>query len=232
MAPTINEARYQEAMERQLEEEEARYEESAQKRRDEERASEKVRAEEERAALAEEQAALEQAYAGELHESRLRDYISVRAQVEKLAVRVAAKLTKQVEDGNAYGVLMFVIFLAILKDGLLDIGLDFLFGFGAIPVLGQIPGWFISALIYVLAGGTWIKKMGLKTIFFILDLLPLFEELPLTVLFVFLWWHDIRKEAWKAEVQLAELREKTPEELRTLDEEYENEEQEYEESYA
>lgn len=231
MSPIIDETRYREAAEKQFEEEEARYAEATKERHTEEKAAGKEE-EKERAALAEEQMALEQAYAGELHENRLRDYISVRAQVEKFAARVAVKLTRKVEEGNAYGVLMFVIFLAILKDGLLDIGLDFIFGFGAIPVLGQIPGWFISALLYVLTGGTWIKKMGLKTIFFILDILPLFEELPLTVLFVFLWWHDIRKEAWEAEMHLVELREKTPEELSALDEEYEDEEREYEESYA
>ncbi|HEY4477161.1 MAG TPA: hypothetical protein VJB56_00865 [Candidatus Paceibacterota bacterium] len=229
MSPIIDETRYREAAEKQFKEEETRYAEAAKERHTEEETVKNE--EEERAALAEEQMALEQAYAGELHENRLRDYISVRAQVEKFAARVAIKLTRKVEEGSAFGVLMFVIFLAILKDGLLDIGLDFL-GIGLIPILGQIPGWFVSAIIYMLIGGNWGKKMGLKMVFFIFDALPLFEELPLTIIFVCWWWYDVRKEARKAERQLVALHEKTPQELMALDEEYEDEELEYEESYA
>lgn len=245
MADIKAERGYAEAGAQLYAEEEARYERMARQRRaaaaaEEEDNEEALRAEETRISMEADAAEMddieqEHAYAAELHSNRLSDYLHVRDQVEQLATRVAAKLTKMIEEGNAYETLTIVLFFAILKDGLLDIGLDFI-GIGLIPIVGAIPGLFVDAIIYALTGGSMGKKMGLRAgvwiAGFFIDAMPLFEELPITTILVFWWWHQVRKEALAASQHLGELGEKTQEELEALDGDYEEGDAGLEESYA
>lgn len=160
-------------------------------------------------------------WAGELHQRRHQEAAALKEYIENIAQSVAAKLNKQIEQGHETGAFLIMIMLAIFKDGLLDILLDFLF-IGMIPVIGQIPGWFVSAVIfYFMWGKGWFLKFRLHLWFyalsFIIDGLPLFEELPITTLTVLYAWHNVRKWAKEAEEKLQSLDMSTKEELEELD---------------
>lgn len=143
--------------------------------------------------------------------------------VEDLAQRVADKLNKMIAQGHENTAFAIAVFLAILKD-IVDIGLDF-FGIGEIPILGQLPGLFISAiLMYFLWGKGWFNKTKVKLVLwglgFFVDNLPfLINDLPMTTLTVFVAWHVIRKRARRAEQDLEKLHELTEEELMAMEQE-------------
>lgn len=143
--------------------------------------------------------------------------------VEDLAQRVAAKLNQMIAQGRENTAFAIAIFLAILKDGL-DIGIDF-FIVGEIPIIGQLPGLFISAtLMYFLWGKGWFNRTKVKIILwglgFLVDNLPfLINDLPMTTLTVFMAWHIIRKRARQAEKDLEKLHELTEEELMAIEQE-------------
>jgi hypothetical protein len=73
------------------------------------------------------------------------------------AEKVAEKLEEMIAKGNDKIALFIVLTVALLKDGILDIFLDFL-GIGVIPVLGQIPGYFLSAVLFYLMWGRGMLK--------------------------------------------------------------------------
>ena len=156
-----------------------------------------------------------------LQRARLRDRIFAENITGELAQRVAVKLNKLISDGHNTAVFFIVITLAIAKDGLLDIGLDFL-GIGLIPILGQIPGYFLSAVLFYIMQGKGMLRgriFGLVLVFFLADSFPLIEELPLTVFAVMFAWHGIVKKARQAESDLHILKQKTQEELEAIERE-------------
>ena len=163
-------------------------------------------------------------YQQNLRRARLDSVISVESAVLELAQKAAVKLNKQIELGHETTAFTIAIVLAIFKDGALDIGLDLLGGFGEIPILGQLPGLFVSAaLFYFLWGKGWCNTTKVKAIIWILgifiDNLPLANELPMTVLTVFMAWHVVHKKAGEAEEKLQTLNEKTMEELEIIEQE-------------
>lgn len=163
----------------------------------------------------------EQRMAG-LQQARMADKISAEGFVIGIAERVAGKLNKLIEQGHDTTAFGIAIFLACIKDGV-DIGLDFLFGFGEIPILGQLIGIFISAsLMYFLWGKGWFNTTKVKILLwglgFFADNLPfLINDLPMTVLTVLMAWHVMRKKAREAEEQMPKLFEKTIEELEAIE---------------
>ncbi len=158
-----------------------------------------------------------------LNEGRMQDKISAEKFVFEAAQRVANKLNKLIDQGHdtiAFGI---AIILAIIKDGV-DIGLDFII-IGEIPIIGQLPGLFISAtLMYFLWGKGWFNTAKVKILLWGLgmffDNLPfLINDLPMTVLTVLMAWHVVRERAKKAEENLRELSKKTQEELEAIEQE-------------
>lgn len=158
-----------------------------------------------------------------LQEERLADKISAEKFVLETAERVAIKLNKLIEQGHDTTAFGIAIILACLKDGV-DIGLDFIV-VGEIPILGQLPGLFISAiLMYFLWGKGWFNTTKVKILLWgvglVFDNLPLLiNDLPMTVLTVFMAWHVVRKRARKAEENMQELNKKTIEELKIIEQE-------------
>ena len=147
------------------------------------------------------------------------------------ASRLAQKLNKEIEEGHETTAFMIAIALAATKDGI-DIILDLIL-IGEIPILGQIPGYFLSAtLTYFLWGKGMLKRTKIRIAYYTLGLLadnlPLFNDLPLNTLMVLYAWHVVRKRAKEAEGELDGLKQKTGKEL----EELESEEMELEEEYA
>lgn len=158
-----------------------------------------------------------------LNEGRMRDKISTEKFVFEAAQRVAVKLNKLIEQGHDTTAFGIAIILACLKDGV-DIGLDFII-IGEIPILGQLPGLFISAtLMYFLWGKGWFNTTKVKVLLWglglFVDNLPLLiNDIPMTVLTVLMAWHVVRKRARKAEENMQELSKKTEEELITIEQE-------------
>ncbi len=144
--------------------------------------------------------------------------------VFEVAERVAKKLNKLIEDGHDSTAFFIAILLAALKD-FVDLGLNFVL-IGMFPILGQLPGLFISAvLMYFLWGKGWFNKTKIKIIWWVFGLffdnLPLLNTMPITVFTVLMAWHVVRKKARKAEEDLEELNEKTIEELEEIEKETE-----------
>jgi hypothetical protein len=145
--------------------------------------------------------------------------------VLEAAKRVAVKLNKLIEDGHDTTAFFIAIILASFKD-CVDLGLDLFFLIGEIPILGQLPGLFISAtLMYFLWGKGWLNKTKIKIIWWVFGLffdnLPLLNDIPMTVFTVLIAWHVVRKKAGQAEEDLEKLSEKTQEELEEIERETE-----------
>ncbi len=137
-----------------------------------------------------------------------REAIAPRLQpiVTRVAGAIAERLNREIEAGHDASVFIFALWLAILKDGLLDWGLN-LIGIGLIPIVGQIPGWLVSGILYYfLWGKGWFRRTKIRVGYWVLalffDNLPGFEELPLTTIEVCLAWWMIRHRARQAETEL------------------------------
>ena len=97
-------------------------------------------------------------------QSYFQELTNAREGAVGLARRLVAKLNKEIAMGNDVIAFEIAISLAILKDGVLDILLDF-FGIGLIPIIGQIPGWFLSAFFtYFLWGKGWFNTTKIRIV--------------------------------------------------------------------
>ncbi len=139
----------------------------------------------------------------QLEETRAAEWkISAERLVTDLAQRVASKLNQFIAQGHDTTAFSIAILLALLKDGV-DIGLDFTV-IGEIPIVGQPPGIFISAvLMYFLWGKGYFNRTKVKILLwglgFFADNLPiLINDLPMTMLTVLMAWHVVSKRAEKA----------------------------------
>ncbi len=155
-----------------------------------------------------------------LYIARRQDKISADRIVLEAAERVARKLNKLIEDGHDTTAFLIAILLAAFKD-CVDLGLN-LFLIGLFPILGQLPGLFISAtLMFFLWGKGWFNKTKIKIIWWVFgiffDNLPLLNTMPMTVFTVLMAWHVVRKKARKAEEDLEKIKEKTLEELEEIE---------------
>lgn len=124
---------------------------------------------------------------------------------------LAARLNREIEQGNDVAAFTIALFIALAKDGL-DWVLDFIL-IGEIPVVGQVPGIFATAfLYYFLWGKGWLLKWRIRAIFwifgFFFDNLPLANNLPLSTLAVLWAWHNVRQRAAEAERELEGLQKK------------------------
>jgi len=156
-----------------------------------------------------------------LQRARFARKIGAERAVAALAQKLADKLNKIIADGNDKSAFLVVVTLALIKDGLLDIGLDFL-GIGLIPIVGQIPGYFVSATLFYFMRGKGMlrgKMFGRVLVFFLADSFPLVEELPITVFAVLFAWRGLVKKARQAERDLPVLAQKTQEELEAIEQE-------------
>lgn len=156
-----------------------------------------------------------------LQHGRLMDKINAEAAIKGFAESVANKLNRMIAEGHDTTAFLIVMLLAIAKDGLLDIGLDFL-GIGLIPIIGQVPGYFLSAVLFYIMHGKGMlrgKLFARVLIMFFADSLPIVEELPITVFAVLFAWRGLVKKAQKAEVDLVNLKNKTETELKELERE-------------
>ncbi|MEK7630752.1 MAG: hypothetical protein AAB417_01865 [Patescibacteria group bacterium] len=172
--------------------------------------------------------AKEWAYQETLAVSRRSAVRFVEREVRELAKKIAAKLEKQIRDGNDIVAISILLFLAFLKDGLLDVGLDFLFGFGEIPIIGQLPGYAVSMILYyfMFGKGYFLKqraKMNMRAWLFVLgfivDGLPLVNNLPGTTVTVIHTIRLLKKRARKAKADLAALNTSTKAQLESLQKE-------------
>ena len=122
--------------------------------------------------------------------------------------------------------LLIILALALIKDGAADVLLDFFFGVGLVPSLGQIPGYFISAVIfYLMWGKGMLKGRTMAWVLFLLigDNLPLVEEFPITTFTVLFAWRGFVKKVKQAEADKERLAEATGEELEEIEKRYEGE---------
>jgi hypothetical protein len=143
-------------------------------------------------------------------------------QLTQLAQRAAGKLNELIEKGHDTTAFSIAIGLALLKDAI-DIGADMMF-FGLIPVLGQLPGMFISAtLFFFMFGKGYFLQTRVKIIWWVcgifLDNLPGLNAVPITTLTVIYAWHLTRKKGQEAEEKLSKLKEFTNQQLQELAEE-------------
>ena len=151
--------------------------------------------------------------------STLKDIASLNAKgaAEKLE-KMIAKYDKEA--------LLIVLALALIKDGAADVLLDFFFGVGLIPILGQIPGYFISAVIFYLMWGKGMLKGRIMAWVFLLligDSLPILEEFPITTFTVLFAWRGFVKKIKQAEADKERLAEATSDELEEIEKRYEGE---------
>lgn len=167
----------------------------------------------------------ENGYAAGLAEARNQDRIKDEESTLSAAKKLAGKLNQLIAQGHDTTAFSIALLLAALKDGV-DIGLDFLFLAGEIPLVGQLPGVFISAtLAYFLWGKGWFNTTKIKIVIWVLGLfidnMPMVNDLPMTVLTVLWAWHIIRERAQHAERNLGTLGEKTTDELEMIADEFE-----------
>jgi|GEM_PF-5812128 len=171
------------------------------------------------------------AYQEGLAVARRSTALLLKHEIKLIAKKIAAKLEKQIRDGDDVAAISILIFLAFLKDGLLDIGLDFL-GIGLIPIIGQAPGWAVSTILYyfMFGKGYFLKQRAkmnarawLYVLGFIVDGLPVVEELPATTLMVVHTIRLIKKRARQAKIDLQKLNSATDDEVRRLEKELEGE---------
>lgn len=150
--------------------------------------------------------------------STLKDITSLNAK------GTAEKLEKMIAKHNKEA-LLIVLALALIKDGAMDILLDFA-GIGLIPIIGQIPGYFISAVIFYLMWGKGMLKgriMAWALLLLIGDNLPLVEEFPITTFTVLFAWRGLVKRIKWAEAEKERLSEMTNDELEEIEKRYASE---------
>lgn len=133
-----------------------------------------------------------------LNQSRLRsDNLSAEVvQTKEAFIKKLEAVINKHRRNKKYFALAFA--LAAFKELVLDIALDFAFGFGLIPIIGQIPGWATSFAIFILmfGKGMFVGKAKARSIVFLLgDSVPYLEELPLTVISIFFVWSSSSKKA-------------------------------------
>lgn len=158
-----------------------------------------------------------------LQMSRARHRFSLQKSTSNAAAKVTGKLEEMIARGNDKTALFVVLALAALKDGGLDIILDFLF-IGLLPIIGQIPGYFISAVLFALMWGKGMLKgriFAWVLSFFVADSLPFVEELPLTVTAVLFAWHGLVKKVREMEEQKKRIGKMSQEEIEQIEENYE-----------
>ena len=156
-----------------------------------------------------------------LTNSTLKDiaFLNIGGTVKKLD-KMIAKYDKEA--------LFIVLALALIKDGAMDILLDFV-GIGLIPIIGQIPGYFISVVIFYLMWGKGMLKgriMAWVLLFLIGDSLPIVEEFPITTVTVLFAWRGVVKKIKQAEADKESLTEATSEEIEEIEKRYEGETEE------
>jgi len=143
---------------------------------------------------------------------RLNEARRVRFRLDRAAVSaartLAERLNREIAEGHDITAFMIALLLAASKDGL-DWILD-LFFIGEIPIIGQIPGIFLSVfLAYFLWGKGWFNKTKVRIIYYIIGLfidnLPLVNNLPMNILVVLWAWHVVRHRAREAERELEDL---------------------------
>ncbi len=140
--------------------------------------------------------------------------------VTEAAQRLSEKLNREIERGNDFIAFSIALFLAMFKDGL-EIVLD-LTAVGLVPVLGQIPGIFLSVFLTAfLWEKGWFLKTRIKVIWWVLgffiDNLPAANALPMSTLSVLYAWRIVRKRARAAEEKLEKIKELTEKEIESLD---------------
>lgn len=129
------------------------------------------------------------------------------------------KLNKEIERGNDFMAFMIALSLAALKD-ILDLGLNIAL-VGLLPIVGQIPGFFLSVFLYLfLRGKGWFIKTKIKIMWWILgffiDNLPVVNSLPMNTLAVLYAWRIVRKRASSAERKLEKIKELTEQEIENI----------------
>lgn len=139
------------------------------------------------------------------------------------AKSLAGKLNKQIEMGHESTAFSIAIMLAIMKDAL-DLGLDAVL-IGLIPVVGQLPGYFLSAVLtYFLWGKGWFLKSKMKIIYLVcsvfFDNLPLFNALPLNTINVLYAWKVVKESGESAAKTMENLHALSEKELAELNEEH------------
>lgn len=162
-------------------------------------------------------------YAAGLAEVRNQDRIKAEESTLSAAKKLAGKLNQLIAQGHDTTAFSIALLLAALKDGV-DIGLDLIL-VGEIPLVGQMPGMFISAtLVYFLWGKGWFNTAKIRIIIWglglVVDNAPLVNDLPMTVLTVLWAWHIVRERAQYAEKNKRELGEKTMDELEMIADEF------------
>ncbi|RJQ32902.1 hypothetical protein C4572_00320 [Candidatus Parcubacteria bacterium] len=146
-----------------------------------------------------------------------------RLKISSIANDVAEKLEKMIEKGNDKSAFFIVLIIGLAKDGLLDIALDFL-GVGLIPIIGQIPGFFLTSVLFYLMWGrgmlkgrifAWVLSM------FIGDSLPIIEELPLTTIAILFAWKGLLKRIKKIKEEREKLANMTDDEIKEVERRFE-----------
>lgn len=135
-----------------------------------------------------------------------------------LTERATRKLDEMIAEGHSTSVFVIGLTLALIKDGVMDWVFDFVL-IGEIPIIGQIPGMLLSALlVYFMWGKGMLKrKIAARFIIFMLaDSLPFLNNLPLTTVAMLLSWRHIKQRARQAETDLGELHTKTQRELELI----------------
>ena len=136
---------------------------------------------------------------------------------------IAEKLNKQIAEGNDVLAFSIALALALIKD-IVDVALDFIFGVGEIPVLGQIPGYIISGILtFFLWGKGWFLKPKIRLAYYglglFVDNLPLANNLPLQTLTVLYAWHNAREKAKQSQGWLQELGRASEKRIREIERE-------------
>ena len=160
---------------------------------------------------------LEESHHFNLETARLLD---ARKSILGLAERLAQKLNHEIEKGNDTGAFTIALILAIAKDAL-DGFLDFML-IGLIPVIGALPGIFISlTLTFFLLRKGWFLKTQAKVVWWVVTLvfdnIPFVNAAPLSTIQVLLAWRNVKKKAHNAKVTLANLDNLSSSELEEID---------------
>lgn len=169
---------------------------------------------------------IEEERKGRLNQARLTAEV-LGGMMSLNAGKTADKLEEMIAkyDREAF---VIILALALIKDGALDVLLDFV-GIGLIPFVGQIPGTFLSAVIFLLM---WRKgmlkgKIMARVLFlFIGDNIPLLEEFPFTTFAVLFAWRGMVKKTRQAQSDKEALARATSDELEEIKKRYETESEE------
>ncbi|MEK9166568.1 MAG: hypothetical protein AAB846_02435 [Patescibacteria group bacterium] len=161
---------------------------------------------------------------------RLATALRSRRKTSLVTELIAEKLNKQIAEGHDVFAFSIAITLALTKDGV-DVALDFLFGVGEIPILGQIPGYIISGILTnFLLGKGWLLKPKIRLTYYVLGLfvdnLPLANNLPLSALTILYAWHNVREQAKQSQGRLEELGRASEKRIKEIEKELFEEESE------